>query len=151
MVIRCCRFDILGIQGSPAQWNQFRLGKVRHFPCFAPTAIPNDVGITQRDQAQCQIAAIEPLGVPADRDDRPGEIAPRQPRHGAAQTVLGLVGEGAADASMAQADGARERAAPEIEERIDDERLPTRQKGAATRRWRACLISASCLLSRHNI
>ena len=77
-----------------------------------PAAVPIDLRIAERDQAQCQIASVEAFRVPADRDNRPVEIAGGQFAHLAAQAILRPIGEAAAQTGKFQPNRAGDRPAP---------------------------------------
>ena len=40
-----------------------------HLPCLSAAAVPVDVGVSECDKPQREVAAVETLRVPADRDD----------------------------------------------------------------------------------
>ena len=72
------------------------LGQPCYFPRLSTAAIPIDLRMTKCDETQRKVAAIEALRVPSNGHDRPVENAAGQIPQLAAQAILRLVCETAA-------------------------------------------------------
>ena len=106
----------------PVLHHELGLGQTRHLPSLAATAIPENMRVTERHEPKCKVAPIKALRVPTDCNDRLTEIATGQLDHLATQAILRLVGKAAAQTREFEPDRSRDRSAPGIRDRVDDQR-----------------------------
>src|SRR5689334_15640008 len=104
------RCDVAGRTANqsalPILQRDFRFRQTRDLPRLTATAIPVDVGVAERDEAQSEIATLVALRVEADRHDRRDLGAAGQLLHLARQPLLKLVRSAAADSDAPQPDSA---------------------------------------------
>jgi len=118
-----CADEARTVNGNlPVLHHELGLGQTRHLPSLATTAIPENIGVTERYESKCKVAPIKALRGPTDCNDRLIEIATGQFDHLATQAILCLVGKAAAQTREFEPDRSGDRPAPRVRDRVDDQR-----------------------------